>query len=86
MGRANVYIRIEHEAIWANIDNKSDWINTMLGQLEDRPPLEKADEQTSTTENEPEKLSAASTMQFCPEGHAVPPFRTHCLGKGCKYA
>lgn len=31
-------------------------------------------------------LPKVADVKFCPNGHAIPPGRTSCMGKGCKYA
>ena len=30
MARADIYIRKENEKVWAEVDNKSEWVNKLL--------------------------------------------------------
>jgi hypothetical protein len=83
--RANIYIRKEHETLWAGIEDKSGWVNQMLI---DNPPS------TAPKASIPSVFGRTPKVPKYPDIEEANPFLCKhcgmvkvagkCLTKGCK--
>jgi len=77
--RVNIWIRKENEEAWKAIENKSEYVNNLIGYVSDQP--------TNTLQGTIERVKEIvdAPLDLCKNGH-LGDSEGKCLQVDCKYS